>query len=59
MVRDSGAKPSLISKYGNAESVLTVLRITRTTDSIAPLFSVPSFTLVARVVSWEKHLFFW
>ena len=44
MAHVPGAALWLMSEYGNAESVLTVFRITRTTDSIAPLFSVPSFT---------------
>ena len=51
---------SLMSEYGNAESILTVLRITRTTDSIAPLFSVPSFTFgksMGKVlIFYEKRL---
>jgi hypothetical protein len=46
VAHDSGTALLLMSdsSMANAESVLTVFRITRTTDSIAPLFSVPSFT---------------
>ena len=46
MVHDSGTVLCLMSEYPcNAKiGILTVFRITRTTESIAPLLSVPSFT---------------